>query len=457
MSPLQQALKKLRQMKISQDNAAGARSSAAEQQQGPTAQPTRFGPIAPNSGSQHVDDGSRPLSPGYRSQQPHAASMDELDARLSAVRESNHQALNSLHRTGLHSKHERAAGFASSATQQGASNPRPPAHWTSNPLAEGRQLHNGAGSVPSAATATGHMQAHQSRGQEASDPPDWQVHLRPETQAHMLQPAEGYASPSKTMHISARISASPAHMTGAGPSGQQPVQSCTHDSAPGLQSQPWSSRYSPSKIPLRPLQSLEAEAQHDHTDRGILQDNAPSKIPLRPAQQAAFAPAASSVSAGFQSLVNGSPSKAQQGPSQHVVRHQAETGCQSHRWRSDDSPSSKVRLTSRLSLSIGSSTAESPQTPAGGGTSDPRAHAAASSSQDTAGSTQHRPSFAWLPHNSQVPHILVGIAVDWGHQIEYTAASTQETLVTHEFSAATLLKAVSPAGIVLQTGHAGYR
>ncbi|KAK9850808.1 hypothetical protein WJX84_002450 [Apatococcus fuscideae] len=69
-------------------------------------------------------------------------------------------------------------------------------------------------------------------------------------------------------------------------------------------------------------------------------------------------------------------------------------GGRSQRWQSDESPSSKLRLASRLSISVNSSRAESPQTPMGAG-SKARRPQAASSSQETDSSAQNRPSFPW--------------------------------------------------------------
>ena len=460
MSPLQQALKKLRQMKISQDSAAGSRSSAARQEPPSTPLPTRFGPTALNIGSQHADDGSRPLTPGLRPQQPPAASMDELDARLSAVRESNHKALHSLKPTSLgrgghaagsappaaQGRHPSTAGDAPPAAQRGALGPSPPGQWVSNPLAEEGQPHGKPGIAPQAATALLRTPEQDSYRPQLTDSPGWQLQPGSASQTLMLHPLQSFASPNKITRISAHISAcGGADVTGSQTSGRQMTHTPRQDATSSNQGRPWPHRESPSRIPQRPSQqglSTRAETQQEPgcQSQSLRMNDSPSRIPLRPAQSEASGQAPSQQGSGLQSRIHDSPSKALQPASWHrVAADQAGLGFQSQQWHcdgspsnssskvrltlsqqpavpieagrrralgfqtqwcpSDDSPGSKIRLTSRLSLSIGSSTAESPQTPAGVGNSVPRAHAAASSSQDTAESIINRPSFAW-PHSA---------------------------------------------------------
>lgn len=172
---------------------------------------------------------------------------------------------------------------------------------------------------------------------------------------------------------------------------------------------------SPSRIPLRPAQ---LKATREGTNQGSGLQSRIHDGPSKALQQASsHRTPADQAGLDFQSQQwqgYGSPSSSskvrtassQQPAMPNEAGRQQAFGFQSQRCPSDDSPSSKLRLTSRLSLSIGSSTAESPQTPAGVGNSVRRAHAAASSSQDTAGSTINRPSFAWPPSTAQVTHWL---------------------------------------------------
>ena len=221
MSPLQQAIKKLRQMKLSQTGTprsglgtsqvpgSSPLSAKPPQQQAAASQPSRFGPSALNFGSRWAADGDKLLSPAV-ALHASAASGRHLTQDLSALRMGHQQASkgNQTAANGAsHEAHDRPSAAEANAHDHGLSGLP-----TSTPRGLGATLRaaadrEGAASDAAHGTARINMRLRNSEGSPGSQAPSWQLLRETISQPLSLGSGPDFTSPSK-VRIAARMSAS---------------------------------------------------------------------------------------------------------------------------------------------------------------------------------------------------------------------------------------------------------
>ncbi len=361
MSPLQQALKKLRQMKLSQGSDGSSPSqqrqtSSKRQHLGPH-QASRFGPLAlkfdslPNQDDRH-EDGAEPLTPGLNASNGDASSVPTkrtLEESLSALSRRNAQAAERQQR--MPSSSSFGSGNQPHATSRAFPEPILRGTRISNSLVHDDSAHAEARTPRlHAASAGDHNKARNAVSGAQATPELLQAdqHSGPSSYSWTLRSSGSPPSPTRV-----RISA---HVSGR------------RDYSPGTTHGLDQIRDSPSKSSAR------HQAGTQKHDAGFKSSHS--------RQPGGHVHSGSQDSGSFQTKMddqNGSRSR-------HPFSSQRIAQQQDHDRSSSDSPVGRLHLASRLSIS--SSTAESPRTPAAAVSSGRRPAASTSSQENVSNLTR---------------------------------------------------------------------
>ena len=352
MSPLQQALKKLRQMKLSQGSDGSSplqqRQTSSKRQHLGSHQASRFGPLAlkfdslQNQDDRH-EDGAEPLTPGFSALNGDANSVPAkrtLEESLSALSRKNVQAAERQQRKPSSSSF--GAAIQPHAISRAVPGPLLGGIQTNNPLANDDAAHAEARTLRLHAASAGDHNKAQNAMEGFQVPPQLShtdQHSRPSSNSWTLRSSGSPPSPTRI-----RLSA---HVSGR-----------SHRSA--------SATHGSDQIRDRPPES---SARHQvgtqKHDTGFQSSHS--------RQSGGQVHSSSQVSGDFQTKMDGSSRSRDPFGSHRNVQQQ------DHDRSSSDSPVGRVHLASRLSIS--SSTAESPRTPAAA-VSSGRRPAASTSSQE---------------------------------------------------------------------------